>query len=263
MRFSPNVIAGITQESGPDEVIECILREAGRSSPTDNLAWDEQVAPLDLPDCFHLLLGDVCGGAHTPSMVSALMRWRKDSPTEADPLWNTMCRTNTEITEILAELTAASHTNPKKFAEIATEASQEGMTPEIWRESSDDLLKAFGRVHALYQELRKAVQQVSACCKVPVEPEHFADLLNRTAAIPGVIMSGCPGAGGEDAVFALAISDVAKEAVCQMWANYSQGYNEGNSVIDGVCVLPVDNDHAGAIQVSELPKRHPIPSPAL
>lgn len=39
--------------------------------------WDAERGQLRLPSCFRLLMGDVCGGSSTPSMVRKVSRWKQ------------------------------------------------------------------------------------------------------------------------------------------------------------------------------------------
>lgn len=47
-----------------------------------NPAWDYHVAPFRLPPYTRLMLADVDAGSDTPSFVSKVLKWRKETPTE-------------------------------------------------------------------------------------------------------------------------------------------------------------------------------------
>ncbi|KAJ3377987.1 phosphomevalonate kinase, partial [Entophlyctis sp. JEL0112] len=57
-------------------------------------------------------------------------------------------------------------------------------------------------------KVRVYLREMSIYAKVPVEPPSQTRLLNAIYKVPGVIMSGIPGAGGFDAIFVLVVEDV-------------------------------------------------------
>jgi phosphomevalonate kinase len=50
-----------------------------RGSPAHDHAgvWDAVVEPFSLPPPLELIMGDVCGGSSTPSMVRKVLQWRE------------------------------------------------------------------------------------------------------------------------------------------------------------------------------------------
>lgn len=71
---APPPAAGTTDEPASDSSIS--------RTPVDRIAtcvdarggWDAERGQLRLPSCFRLLMGDVCGGSSTPSMVRKVRR---------------------------------------------------------------------------------------------------------------------------------------------------------------------------------------------
>ncbi|CAM9479122.1 unnamed protein product, partial [Sphacelaria rigidula] len=65
--------------------------------------WDAERGHLRLPPCFRLLMGDVCGGSSTPSMVRKVLAWRADPSTaaKAKEVWSELASTNSMIAELL------------------------------------------------------------------------------------------------------------------------------------------------------------------
>eukprot|EP00899_Mesostigma_viride_P007810 jgi/Mesvir1/1702/Mv21161-RA.1 len=76
-----------------------------------------------------------------------------------------------------------------------------------------DVCEAFARVRALLREMGERAG-------VPVEPPSQTRLLDATCALAGVLLAGVPGAGGFDAVFAIALGAQARERVETEWARW-------------------------------------------
>jgi len=85
-----------------------------------------------------------------------------------------------------------------------------------------------GRVGELLLELRRAFEEARSLLRrmgegadVPVEPPAQLALCDATAALPGVLACGVPGAGGYDAVFAIVLGGAAAAGrVEALWASW-------------------------------------------
>lgn len=85
-RFSPSELAdALSAGDAPSSTAalpESAQDLAGNSPPLERIAkcvrarggWDAERGQLRLPSCFRLLMGDVCGGSSTPSMVRKVGR---------------------------------------------------------------------------------------------------------------------------------------------------------------------------------------------
>lgn len=65
---------------------------------------------------------------------------------------------------------------------------------------------------------------------VEIEPDEQTALANATMGIEGVLAAGVPGAGGQDALFAIVLSQSSRQKVEQLWSTW------GN---DAVLVCPL------------------------
>lgn len=77
---------------------------------------------------------------------------------------------------------------------------------------------------------------------MPIEPPVQTRLVDATSALPGVLCAGVPGAGGVDAVFAIAIHPDAEAGVRELWASWLVGDTNSESAegIDaGAVVCPL------------------------
>lgn len=71
---------------------------------------------------------------------------------------------------------------------------------------------------------------------MPIEPPVQTKLVDATSALPGVLCTGVPGAGGVDAVFAIVIHPDAEGGVRDLWASWvvreaSAKSNDGGAVV--------------------------------
>jgi phosphomevalonate kinase len=83
-----------------------------------------------------------------------------------------------------------------------------------------------------------------------VEPESQQKLCDATLLIPGSMVCGVPGAGGNDAIYALVLGPEVAKRVEQFW----EGYSECK-----VCPLLLRESHGGAGVELE---RSALPSPS-
>ncbi|CUG90591.1 phosphomevalonate kinase-like protein, putative [Bodo saltans] len=180
--------------------------------------WVEPIAFPGLPKGLSLVLGDIHqGGSATPGMVAKVMAWRKSVKEVTDNLWDQLGAANRSYVTLLQELclqasaSVANHDAAvKRLSEtVLAEATAEGSEESKWLEA----YTAAGTCRRLLREVGHAAQ-------VTIEPDSLTPLLNETAALPGVLAVGCPGAGGFDAVFALVLGEDGCARVESFWESY-------------------------------------------
>lgn len=190
-----------------------------------------------LPGGFHLVLGDVhFGGSSTPGMVTKIMAWQKSVAGQPGNLWEQLRENNEAYIGHLAGLNDAAASHPVEYQQaidlLKTELLPASACSEPAAKKILDASKAAARSRQYLREMGRAAG-------VKVEPEELTQLLDDTAALPGVFAVGCPGAGGYDAVFALILGDESNcRAVEQFWESYSKL---------SICPLLVREDPSGLI----------------
>lgn len=80
-----------------------------------------------------------------------------------------------------------------------------------------------------------------------IEPDQQTLLADATTALPGVLCSGVPGAGGIDAIYALVLSSDARQNVEQMWSTWDGQKSAGCRVCP--LLLSVDQGKHAGIQL--------------
>ncbi len=61
------------------------------------------------------------------------------------------------------------------------------------------------------------------CAGVEIEPDEQSALADATMNIEGVLAAGVPGAGGQDALFAIVLSSSSRRSVEQLWSTWGNG----------------------------------------
>jgi hypothetical protein len=71
---------------------------------------------------------------------------------------------------------------------------------------------------------RRLLREMGEASGVGIEPPTQTRLLNATLSIPGVLAAGVPGAGGNDAVFAIVVAGCGcEDRVEDLWEAYRDG----------------------------------------
>ncbi|KAJ1912719.1 phosphomevalonate kinase [Mycoemilia scoparia] len=184
-RFSPNVIA---DAMGNESDAKLVAKTCLNSS-----IWNNKVTEVKIPPGFILRLADVDTGSHTPSMVSKVIRWRKNNPNEASKLWEKISNTNQRICEIWKELSDISEQDPESYISGITQCS--ALPYSKWKTQADrnktmDLLIELG---GTCKTVRSLLKELGDNSDVPIEPSEQTRLLDACMECPGVVMAGVPG----------------------------------------------------------------------
>ena len=258
---SSSSLSELDRTPSPVTAPSCSLCSALRNRPQ----WDEVVNPLGLPSFLCVLLADVQGGAHTPGMVQQVLRWRERSPTDdSDQLYHRMAAlmaaVELSLSTLAAQEEAASHcpahrrlldetvaqlgrTRPDEWTGLLSDSPRFANSPapnpvsEWLVRSLLDLRSSFVSIRALYRLMGEA-------SGVSIEPHTQTQLCDATMALEGVVAAGVPGAGGEDAIFILAIRhERLTTALDTAWQQLSQQRalgNGGGGVSRSIRLLPVE-----------------------
>ena len=86
--------------------------------------------------------------------------------------------------------------------------------------------------------MRELMRLMGAAAGVEIEPVQQTLLADKTEGLPGVLCAGVPGAGGNDAIFAIILSPKARSRVEDMWSQWSsEGTGTGKEASSVVCPL--------------------------
>ena len=100
-------------------------------------------------------------------------------------------------------------------------------------EISKNIIIKLLRLKSLFLATRKALKTLGNCAGVPIEPPEQTSLCNSTMKLPGVLSCSVPGAGGHDAIVAIALGNNALMRIEDHWLNMKD--KGGNNV----CMMPL------------------------
>lgn len=194
-----------------------------------------QHTAFHLPPGITLLLGDSHkGGSSTPGMVVKIMNWKKSVENTPGNLWNKLKGANEAYVHHLQALLQGGTRNTS--SEDYKRAYNKLRSVVLSQHQADTPMeKQFLDAHRLALESRHLLRQVGEEANVEVEPSILTSLLDETANLPGVFATGCPGAGGYDAIFALVFGSEVAAAVETFWESRN------------VCPLLVREDPQGLV----------------
>lgn len=160
------------------------------------------------------MLADISAGSETPGMVSKVLKWRSENKVEAEKLWGDIDMANKEILGLFEKLVEISKADQEAYERELTRASDK---PIEGLDATTPTSSALRQLFSTTQYLRSLLRQMSSLSAVPIEPPQQTSLIDATFGCPGVVMAAVPGAGGMDAIYAIAIGDTAAENVEKMW----------------------------------------------
>lgn len=71
-----------------------------------------------------MILADIDAGSHTPTLVSKVLKWRKEQPEEANKLWTELGAYNSKVEQHFRDLTSAFTNNESAYTETVAELAQ-------------------------------------------------------------------------------------------------------------------------------------------
>ena len=96
-RFSPAILAPLMDDT--PKTAHFLLEQL------ESDMWDHSISHFTLPAGLRLVLADVDAGTDTPSFVSKVLAWRKDTPEESSRLWSKLGQANDTLADLLGALT--------------------------------------------------------------------------------------------------------------------------------------------------------------
>ena len=195
--------------------------------------WNFTATPWSLPRGLRLCLADVEGGSATPDMVRRVLAWR-DAPVNVagaiagNPLeWNILTQANTRVLEACVKAECAAVDIPTVYDDALTIAST--LPSHLWTVEAVQIdnraLSALGELADAFAAWRCALRVLGDVSGVPIEPPAQKIRADELLQLKGIVAAGVPGAGGEDALFALVVEIInsssggARAAAEAEWAS--------------------------------------------
>ncbi|KAI8054510.1 Phosphomevalonate kinase [Syncephalis plumigaleata] len=185
------------------------------------IRWDSKVQCIRLAPSLVLMMADVAAGSHTPSMVSKVLAWRKQNPIQADTLWKTLNDKNELVLVQLMQLQTL-YTEDRMSYEKDMQTCRLLPASNWSNTSGSKTISVLIDIHNTFQQIRRLLREMGELAGVPIEPLDQTQLLDECLTIPGVLMAGVPGAGGNDAVFCIVLGEDVIPKVDQLWSTWTQ-----------------------------------------
>jgi phosphomevalonate kinase len=188
-------------------------------------AWDNDFLPLELPQGMQLVLCDVAGGSKTPAMVQKVLNWRRDCPEKAKVLFGKLNSANNRVEAAFRSL--ASNAESSYYASTIAKCCLLPSQQWSWLNTSADysvdetIIQVLLEIRASFAAVRGLLREISAEAGVEIEPAEQTVLCDFTENLPGVLVCGVPGAGGNDAIFAILLHDSVTNSVEKSWREFA------------------------------------------
>jgi len=214
--------------------------------------WNQVSAPFTLPKGLDIIMGDVCGGSSSTSMVREVLKWLKEKPMQSSSVWAALSEANKNIFESLSRLSYIAAADPERYAADIEKASS--LTADKWSLENDDsgVFSALQNSRKLFKRTRFWLKRMGDNAGVGIEPESQSALADRTESLPGVLCAGVPGAGGNDAIFAIVLSLAARENVERVWSQWETSLR-GKTYGTVVCPLTLAAQPEGRVECTSFP----------
>ena len=100
--------------------------------------------------------------------------------------------------------------------------------------SKTEVTALLSNLRKLFNQARELMREMGTAAGVEIEPVQQTQLADQTEGISGVLCAGVPGAGGNDAIFAIVLSVKARTRVESMWSEWgSAGTVSGTGTRSG------------------------------
>jgi len=225
-------------------MISLAQSEAEAAPPSEEAAhWRFIAVPWSLPRGLRLCLADVAGGSGTPDMVRRVLAWRdswagedgaeqpgaNDEAQAGGPReWRALAHANNRVLSACEAVERVARESPSAYDDALKRAA--ALVSADWLSESARMacaaLRALGELAGAFAVFRGALRTVGEVSGVQIEPPAQRARLDALLALAGVAAAGVPGAGGEDALYALVVeapgadgSSDARAAAEELWAS--------------------------------------------
>ncbi|KAI8357748.1 phosphomevalonate kinase [Mortierella sp. GBAus27b] len=250
-RFNPEILHDVMHQDKDN--IPALLKVLDPAQTT----WDNEVTPIQLAPGLHLMLADIDAGSHTPTLVSNVLKWRKNKPEEANALWTRLGASNDKVVELLKTLDQTAKQDSVAYNAAIEKAS---LTPASqWISSGDATTDLLVLIYREFSTVRHHLREMSRLSEVSIEPEEQTRLLDASLAAPGVLMAGVPGAGGFDAIFCIVLSEESRRHVEAVWSGFTEmsvGPLLCKESVEGGLVVESNNESAAVQRLLQLQEMH-------
>ena len=120
---------------------------------------------------------------------------------------------------------------------IATQWGRQRLTQSIQKSDTTGVMIKLSELRKHFSKMRELMRLMGTETGIEIEPLQQTLLADKTEKLSGVLCSCVPGAGGNDAIFAITLSSKARTRVEEMWSQW--GVNGTGTGVD----VKVDNNN--------------------
>lgn len=252
VRFSASGFSKCMEPNPSSDIVyESVMNDA---------LWGQTMTPFSLPPCFDIVMGDVCGGSSSTSMAREVLKWKAENP-EAPTLWKTLGETNLLVYNAFVALNTLATRDSSLFNNVLKSLAEKRASewPSAYSGNNGgnsngegQIVEALLTLKAHFKKARSLLKSMGDGAGVGIEPDNQTALADATEALEGVLCAGVPGAGGNDAVFAIVISETARQRVEAMWSVWNgNGSSSGDNTSDSVVCPLMLRAESGASHTSD------------
>ena len=242
IRFDPEPLIPCMESTATAELIH--------NAAKDNQIWNQATSPFSLPPGMDIIMGDVCGGSPSSSMAKAVLNWLKEKEVQSKSVWTALSEANKSIYDTFVKLNTIAAEHPEQFMKDIGRAAD--ITADKWSQEVDlnGVFSLLQNTRKLFKRTRFWLKRMGDNAGVGIEPDSQTALADRTESLGGVLCSGVPGAGGNDAIFAIVLSTTGRENVERVWSSWEtsmRGKQHGTVVCPLTVATETDRDRVGVL----------------
>ena len=229
----------------PEPLMPCMESNASaqliHDTAKDNQIWNQAMSAFSLPPGMDIIMGDVCGGSPSSSMAKNVLNWLKEKPVQSSSVWTALSEANKSIYDTFVKLNTIAAENPDQFTKDISRAAE--ITADKWSQELDlqGVFSLLQNTRKLFKRTRFWLKRMGDNAGVGIEPDSQTALVDRTESLGGVLCAGVPGAGGNDAIFAIVLSSAARDNVERVWSSWETSMR-GRQHGTVVCPLTVQTE---------------------
>jgi phosphomevalonate kinase len=188
-----------------------------------NMEWDGCIRRFDLPRSWKLVLAElsISHGTKTPGMAKRVMEFFSGHA-KGQEYWNRLVECNVCIINLFTSI-----------GSISTDSDTLTAPPlEVSSDMKERLKAACMSYRAVLKDISRELEEY------PIEPEIISKLLDDTVEnVPGIIMAGIPGAGGEDAIYCIIQDESVLPILDDFWRSWSVHFQNSQISIRSMGII--------------------------
>jgi phosphomevalonate kinase len=143
-------------------------------------------------------------------MVKKVLEWRAAQPDASGRVWEALNSANRRLERLFAQLRKLASSSITDYGTAVSYRAERTYLQASGPVSSrfvSEVRILFALCHDCFLSVRTLLRELGDGAGVAIEPPSQTKLLDLTMDLPGVLFAGVPGAGGNDAIFAVVLDE--------------------------------------------------------